>query len=193
MEPERRLFLSAPLSGPRAQHFSSVVCGHSWLHRAVESDAYCGSVPPALPLALPGRAGRTCGACVRTRSPVGGVLPLLAPCRRKDGKWQLAGGARGRGPPHGRNSARAAPASPEESRKRPLLTAHALFLSGRPHSNGPIRGPVRLDPHRAVPNLACTGPGGARAPGNNVRRAPSTAEPSSKHRKFDEHVFSTFV
>jgi hypothetical protein len=88
MEPERRLFLSAPLSGPRAQHFSSVVCGHSWLHRAVESDAYCGSVPPALPLALPGRAGRTCGACVRTRSPVGGVLPLLAPCRRKDGSWQ---------------------------------------------------------------------------------------------------------
>jgi hypothetical protein len=114
-------------------------------------------------------------------------------CALPQERWQLAGGARGRGPPHWRNSARAAPASPRESRKRPLLTAHALFLSGRPHSNGPIRGPVRLDPHRAVPNLACTGPGGARAPGNNVRRAPSTAEPSSKHRKFDEHVFSTFV
>jgi len=129
----RKCSTQAPMDGARkaslplcssqraaAQHLISLVwCGHSTPScrriRRVLWQCTTGS-PPALPLALPGRAGRTCGACVPARSPVGGHSAFA--CALRQERWQMAAGRRGSRPP-----ARAAPASPKKSRKRPLLRA----------------------------------------------------------------------
>lgn len=106
MEPERRLFLCSapPVGWAAAQNLSSGV--HSRLHRAVESVAYCASVPP---LSLPGARRENLGrVCTNETAALGGL-------GTNDGKWQLAAG--GRGPP-----ARAAPAN-QPKRKTPKATS----------------------------------------------------------------------
>lgn len=97
--------LCSPGGWAAAQNLSSGV--HSRLHRAVESVAYCASVP--LSLSLPGARRENLGrVCTNETAALGGL-------GTNDGKWQLAAG--GRGPP-----ARAATAK-QPKRKTPKATS----------------------------------------------------------------------
>jgi hypothetical protein len=123
--------LCSPGGWAAAQNLSSGV--HSRLHRAVESVAYCASVPLSLSLAL---VGRTWGACVPTRPRGwGGLARTMA-----NGSWLLGVAA----PPHGLLQL----TSPKgKRRKRPLLRGHSpRTVPVRPAgaATQPIRGPALL-------------------------------------------------
>lgn len=125
--------LCSPGGWAAAQNLSSGV--HSRLHRAVESVAYCASVP--LSLSLPGARRENLGrVCTNETAGLGGL-------GTNDGKWQLAAGGRGP-PPHGLLQ----PSSPKgKRRKRPLLRGHSpRTVPVRPAgaATQPIRGPALL-------------------------------------------------
>ena len=165
MDGARKTYLPLFLSSQRLI-ISPPQCGHS-LYRAVESDANCASVrtgcshraAPGEPAARVYERGRRLGGafCLCLRLATGKMANGAAGRRRGSRasrsrpparEKQCTGCSSVQLQPAHRKAESDLSSSLRAQRSQPT---HCFFCPAGQHSNGPIRGPGRLDPHRAVP------------------------------------------